>query len=315
MSEIETVVAQTEVVDELERFLCSAYPSKTGIKLTQKRQSLKLDRTILINSQSHSILELCVQHSLSIYVNHRLEQDPSLVSSRQWHRPLLSHALFPADEIGTFFPSLDPTTMVRVLLEHGADPNAVDGDSTTWRKFVDNMVDNFSMSKLELMDLLLSKGADPSAGGVLFETLTIVSTSPAKVYQMSMCDKLFDAGANPNSKFDDTTIWKRYLSHIIYIKSDLRNRNILHNEFKQMKRLLLSGADPNATVNGKTLDLIIEETFGAYHTTELLDLVRQMRLRTDGGLLSRIWKITWRRPTQATSCENDRAASIDLYDA
>jgi hypothetical protein len=315
MSEIETVVAQTEVVDELERFLCSTYPSKTGIKLTQKRQSLKLHRMVLINSKSHSILELCVQHGLSIYVNHRLEQDPSLVSSRQWHQPLLSHALFSADEFGTLVLSIDPTTMVRVLLEHGADPNAVDGDSTTWRKFINNMIDNFSKSKLELMDLLLSKGADPSAGSVLLETLTIVSTSPAKVYQMSMCDKLFDAGANPNSKYDDSTIWKRYLSHIIYGKSGLPNRNILHNEFKQMKRLLLSGADPNATANSKTLDLIIEETFGAYHTTELLDLVRQMRPRTDGGLLSRIWKITWRRPTQATSCENDRAASIDLYDA
>jgi hypothetical protein len=89
----------------------------------------------------------------------------------------------------------------------------------------------------------------------------------------------------------------------------------LYNEFKLMKRLLLSGADPRATANGKTLDLILEETFGTYHTAELLDLVRQMRLRTDGGLLSRIWKITWRRPTQPTSIENDRAASIDLYDA
>ncbi|KAH8775890.1 hypothetical protein BGZ57DRAFT_369000 [Hyaloscypha finlandica] len=298
ISEIETVIAQTEVLDELERFLCSAYPSKTGIKLTQKRQSLKLDRKILINSKSHSILELCVQHGLSIYVNHRLEQDPSLVSSRQWHQPLLSHAFFPADEFDTFVRSIDPTTMVRVLLEHGADPNAVDGDSTTWCKF-----------------LLLSTGADPSAGSALLDTLTIVSTSPAKVYQMSMCDKLFDAGANPNAKYDDSTVWKRYLRHLLHGKSGLRNRNILHNEFKLMKLLLLSGADPNATANGKTLDLIIEETLGAYQTTELLDLVRQMRLRTDGGLLSRIWKMTWRRPTQATSCENDRAASIDLYDA
>jgi hypothetical protein len=315
MSEIETMVAQTEVVDELERFLCSAYPSKTGIKLTQKRQSLKLDRAILINSKSHSILELCVQHGLSIYVNHRLEQDPSLVSSRQWHRPLLSHAFLHTEALGIPAPSIDPTTMVRVLLEHGADPNAVDGDSTIWRKFVNNMLNNPSKSKLELMDLLLSKGADPSVGGVLFETLTIMSTSPAKVYQMSICDKLFDAGANPNSKYDGSTIWKRYLSHIIYVKSDLQNRNILYNEFKLMKRLLLSGADPRATANGKTLDLILEETFGTYHTAELLDLVRQMRLRTDGGLLSRIWKITWRRPTQPTSIENDRAASIDLYDA
>jgi hypothetical protein len=126
-----------------------------------------------------------------------------------------------------------------------------------------------------------------------------------------MCDKLFDAGANPNAKYDDSTVWKRYLSHLLHNTSGLRNRKTLHNEFKLMKRLLLSGADPNE----KTLDLIIEETFGAYQTTELLNFVGQMRLRTDGGLLSRIWKLTWRRLTQPTSCENDRAASIDLYDA
>jgi hypothetical protein len=161
MSEIETVIAQTEVLDELERFLCSACPSKTGIKLTQKRQSLKLDRNILIHSKSHSILELCVQHGLFIYVNHRLEQDPSLVSSRQWHQPVLSHAFNPAGVSGTFVRSIDLTTMVRVLLEHGADPNAVDGDSTTWCKFINNMIYNFSKSKLELMDLLLPKALIP----------------------------------------------------------------------------------------------------------------------------------------------------------
>ena len=313
VSERETEVAQTELIDELERFLCSTHPSTTGIRLAaaglaHARQSLKLDRTILMNSESHSILELCVRHGLSIYMKHRLEQEPSLLSSRQWHQPLLSHAFFPV-RMGTKHRSIDPTAIVRVLLDHGADPNAVDGDSTTWRRFVNNMIDNPSKPKLELMDLLLSNGADPSAGSVLLETLTILSTSPAKVYQMSMFDKLLDSGANPNSTYDDSTIWKRYLRYLLYSKGGLMNRNILRDEFKQMKRLLLSGADPNATANGKKLDLIIEETFGVYHATELLDLVSQKRLHTDGGFLSRIWKVSWRRRSaQPTGCENDWAA-------
>jgi hypothetical protein len=148
-----------------------------------------------------------------------------------------------------------------------------------------------------MMSEFLSRGADPSAGSVLLETLTIVSTSPAKVYQMSMFDKLLDSGADPNTKYDDSTIWKRYLSHLLYSKSGLQNRNSLQDEFKQMKRLLLSGADPNVTANGKRLEVIIEETFGASHTTELLEIVKQMRLRTEGGLLARMWKSTWRKPT------------------
>jgi hypothetical protein len=296
MSEIETLVGQMEVIDELERFLCSTYPSTNGIILGQKRPSLKLNKGLLMNSESHSILELCIQHGLSIYVKQRLEQDSSLISSKQWHCPLLSHALFPR-VMAAKYRRVDPTTMVQVLLEGGADSNAVDEDSTTWRRFIHDMIETPSKSKSEMMSEFLSRGADPSAGSVLLETLTIVSTSPAKVYQMSMFDKLLDSGADPNTKYDDSTIWKRYLSHLLYSKSGLQNRNSLQDEFKQMKRLLLSGADPNVTANGKRLEVIIEETFGASHTTELLEIVKQMRLRTEGGLLARMWKSTWRKPT------------------
>lgn len=300
MSEIETLVGQMEVIDELERFLRSTYPSTNGIVLGQKRSSLKLDKGLLMNSQSHSILELCIQHGLSIYVKQRLEQDSSLVSSKQWHCPLLSHALFPC-KMATKYHGVDPATMVQVLLEEGADPNAVDGDSTTWRRFIHDMIETPTKLKSELMSEFLSRGADPSAGSVLLETLTIVSTSPAKVYQMSMFDKLLDSGADPNTKYDDSTIWKRYLSHLLYGKSGLRNISSMQNEFKQMKRLLLAGADPNGTSNGKKLEAIIKETFGASHGTELLELVSQMRLREEGGFLVRMWKSTWRKPISSSA--------------
>jgi hypothetical protein len=112
---------------------------------------------------------------------------------------------------------------------------------------------------------------------------------------MSMFDKLLDSGADPNTKYDDSTIWKRYLSHLLYGKSGLRNISSMQNEFKQMKRLLLAGADPNGTSNGKKLEAIIKETFGASHGTELLELVSQMRLREEGGFLVRMWKSTWRK--------------------
>jgi hypothetical protein len=297
MCEVATEEAQTAVIDELERYLCSTNPSTKN----QKRQSLKLDKRILANSESHSVFELCVQHGLSIYVKHRLELDPSLVSSQQWHRPLLSHAFFPVK----LHRSIDPTTMVRLLVEHGAYPNATDGDSTTWRKFVHDMVERPYKSKLELMGLLLANGADPSAGSVLLETLTIVSTSPARVYQMPMFEKLVEYKANPNAKYNDSTVWKRYLIHLMQGKSGLRNRTGLENEFRQVKQLLLSGADPKAIASDHNVDEIIQATFGARHANELLDLVNQMRLRSDGGFLGRVWKVAWRRPAQSTSSEID----------
>ena len=304
MSESETAVAQTEVIDELERVLCSAHPSRSGIKLNPMRQSLKLDRRLLLNSGSNSVLELCIQHCLSIYVKRRLELDDSLVSSRQWRRPLLSHAFFPADRTVRHH-RIDPTTMIRLLLEHGVDPNAIDRDSTTWRKFVTDMIASPSKSKLELMDLLLFKGADAGAGSVLLETLTIFSDSPAKAYQIYMFDKLLEAGADPNAQYGDSTIWKRYLRYLWGCKGGLWTKNLWRNEFKQVKQLLLSGADPNATAEGVMVDQIIEATFGTHYATELLDIIRQARLRTDGGFLSRVWKVPWRRSVQPTNAEID----------
>lgn len=298
LSELESAVTQTEVIDELERSLCLTHSRTCGFKLGQKRRSLKLNRELMRYSDSCSILELCVQHGLSIYVKHRLELDASLVSSQEWHQHLLSHALLPTNPAIRYHRS-NPTTMTRLLLEHGADPNARDSGSTIWCRFVRDMIKSPSKSKLEVMYLLLSKGADPSEGNVLFETLTISPKSSAKSYQVHMLDKLLECGANPNAKFDKSTVWKRYLKYLLHSKSNVEKTNSLQTGFEQVKKLLLSGADPNTTSCDKTVDQIIEATFGTTHATELLDTVRQMRLRAEGGIFSRVWK-TWGRSMQLT---------------
>jgi hypothetical protein len=288
VSETETATAQIDVIDELERYLCSKHPWRSGIGLKQKQQSLKLVAGFL--KESHTILELTVQHRLAKYLSHRLDRDPSLVSSKQWHRPLLSHAFFPSKS-ATRWRTVYPTSIVNVLLEYGADPNAADGNTTTWREFILAMIETPSKSKMETMNLLLANGADPCGGGSgLLEILTIVSTSPAKSYQMAMFDKLMDAGANPNSKFDDSTVWKRFLTHLIHGKSGLQNRNILKDEFKHVKRLLLAGADYSVVVEDQSVDAILQATFKPSHTIELMETISKRRAESSGGFLSRVWR-------------------------
>jgi hypothetical protein len=97
MLETETGAAQADVIDELERFLCSTHPVTIGIQFDEKHQSLKVDRRLFPNGESNSVLELCVQHGLHIYMKMRLERDTSLVSSGSWPRSLLSHAFCPVE--------------------------------------------------------------------------------------------------------------------------------------------------------------------------------------------------------------------------
>ena len=209
----------------LKDFSVRLYPATTGIKFNEKHRSLKVDRRLFPSAESHSVLELCVQHGLHIYLKMRLERDASLLSSRSWSRSLLSHAFWRVEgarKHGKF----DPTAMVRLLLDYGADPNATDDKSadeksTPWRMFILNTDITPSKSRLELMDMLLSKGANPRDPEALFYTLT---HERDKALRVAMTSKLLHRGADPNSKgdTDKLTIWERYLQFLEQNKGDLQ---------------------------------------------------------------------------------------------
>lgn len=218
--ETETGAAQADVIDEVERFLCSTHLATAGIKFNEKHQSLKVDRRLFPSSESISVLELCVQYGLHIYVKIRLERDASLVSSGQWPRSLLSHAFCPV-EGARKHGKIDPTAMVRLLLDYGADPNVADGKSTHWLL---NRGDIQSTSKLELVDLLLSKGANP-----LLEFLTKETDRALAVLIVA---KLLHLGADPNSKggHGGKTVRAEYLKYLEHNRGGLQLDKTLATE-------------------------------------------------------------------------------------
>lgn len=312
MLETETGAAQPDVIDELERFLCSTHPATTGIKFNEMHQSLKVHRRLFPSSESSSVVELCVQHGLHIYIKIRLKRDASLVSSGQWHPSLLSHAFYPV-EGAKKHGKIDSTVMVRLLLDYRADPNAADGNSTPWRIFILTRGDIQSSSKLELVDLLLSNGADPRDPDVLLKILTKETDRALAVLTVA---KLLHLRADPNSKggHHGRTVWEEYLQ---YLENTRRvnlqlDNNGLQTEFQQVKQLLSSGADIKVTVC-VTFHDFIEYTIwplrvcGRSPGTEIADLVIQRRRREEAerGFLSRACRTTWRIYAQTTTSGAD----------
>jgi hypothetical protein len=55
----------------------------------------------------------------------------------------------------------------------------------------------------------------------------------------------------------------------------------------------LGGADPDVIVSGRKVDDIIQQLFEGFVLAELLDLLKQMRLRKEGRVLTRIWHAAW----------------------
>ena len=305
MLETETGAAQAEVIDELERFLCSTHPATTDVKFNEKHRSLKVDRRLFPSVESNSVLQLCVQHGLHIYLKMRLERDISLVSSGSWSRSLLSHAF------STLGEARDPTAMVRLLLDYGADPNATDEKTTPWRMYIKKSYVIPSKSKLELMDMLLSKGANPRDPEVLLYALI---DEEDQAFRVAMIAELLHRGADPNSKTkkgdnNKLTIWERYLQVLEQNKRDLKlDRTGQQNEFEQCKQLLSYGADFNVKTYGKDIPELMDYVFGSLRacgrspSTEITDLVIQRRRREEAerGLLTRAWRATWRMYAQIT---------------
>ncbi|KAN0113338.1 hypothetical protein V8E51_006289 [Hyaloscypha variabilis] len=289
-------VAQAEVIDELERCLGDMRGAITEMRVTDSGQRLEALDTMRLPpmaSESHSIFELCVQHGVYIYVEQRLRHDSSIISSRKCHRPILSNALFPVEMLSKYHP-IDPTSMVQLLLEHGADPNTADGvdvHSTTWSNFIRNMVESPTNLKRQLMDMLLNSGAYSTSAFIITLGAPMPENSHAKANRIWMLDKLLEKGIDPNSKYRDSTVWQEYLT--VSLARERHEAGFQQTRFKQVELLLLGGADPDVIASGRKVDEIIQEIFDGFFLAELLDLLKQMRLRKEGGLLTRIWHAAW----------------------
>jgi len=115
------------LISEFERILTPKIPDRHGGEgsraslRTKANPHSKSVKRVKIEDEGASFLELAVQYGLTAYIKKQIERDHSTLNL-PWHRPLLSHALAPSAKC-TQDRIADPSAMVSLLLEHGADPN------------------------------------------------------------------------------------------------------------------------------------------------------------------------------------------------
>ncbi|RDL31835.1 uncharacterized protein BP5553_09237 [Venustampulla echinocandica] len=118
-------------------------------------------------------LSLVGLYSMDLFVAGRLEQDKQLLASKAGSQLLYSAT------IGAGFPPDDSqpasSKLVRLLLDHGADPNATVQEYTMWEQYLRYLYEGYGPEKdcepgqmlnivvIEVMRLLVAAGANPEA--------------------------------------------------------------------------------------------------------------------------------------------------------
>ena len=133
--------AQTLFVNELDRVCCLLRQEWASFYCVALTEELQLD-------WHTDVLCLAVSYGLTLYVSRAIEKEGQKLLQRAG-RPLLFYAF----EI----PTQDPSKMVQILLENGADPNQNFGPSTPWSYALLNLRAPISESTI----LMLSYGANP----------------------------------------------------------------------------------------------------------------------------------------------------------
>ena len=291
------------IIENLENFL--------SLKFSDGHERTMLDRRLLRDTAARSLFELCVQRGLSSYVDLRLDQRPAMLKG-PWHRPLLVHALFPAQKK---YPLKDLTSMIGVLIKHGAPPNEKFGKSSVWGTFVASInapdssdsvtpieARSLIRSKLPLIELLLDGGADPNTHQ-FFSKVATGWGSLSGWARIRLEEKCLARGANPNIAYGSSTVWKTFLSDIydhkerIKLYKSVQSTAEHHDRFQEAKLFLSHGADPDIWIrkegvrrtrvktkiieypNDQRADEAIKAIFDPAEADELLRLWKKNRMR------------------------------------
>jgi hypothetical protein len=147
------------LLDELDR-VNTIRTNSSHINWTNKR------RDILPEHNNCTFLALTIDAGLRIYVKEKLESNKMLITEKRG-RPLLDYVCMPSPNLQDKW-SLDPE-MVRLLLEHGSDPNQQSRDEiSVWELFVSSCYNikspSLSLRKrwYESIGFMIDHGADPN---------------------------------------------------------------------------------------------------------------------------------------------------------
>lgn len=182
---------QFALLDELDR-VNSLYAADEHHHWTNPR-GMPTDGVIeiFIEGGQSSFLGLAVQVHLRLYVEDKLDRDPSLLATNLG-RPLLDYALRPKGFTPVFIPSEHyvrreylpvDTDMVAMLLDQGADPNQkvrIYNGQTTWGMFLCSCYENAQGASPAIKNawygaakLLIERKADPNLRLVTADHATV----------------------------------------------------------------------------------------------------------------------------------------------
>jgi hypothetical protein len=227
-----------DLIDWLESVLASKYPPLLtdahdgttiggDLLLTttlEARFALKQRRepcTSAVNQRESesSLFERCVEYGITDFVQQKLDERPGILQF-DWSKPLLTHALCPSPSMR--YPPPDLTSMIKLLLERGANPRNDGGRA--WRQFAVNV--------------LLDRHSSPYSGP---------SISPQKAQDSDLIQLLLDHNADPNLLVDDNqsrthqTLFGIMVG-ITYSPTDL---HLWQKRLGWIESSLRHGADPN----------------------------------------------------------------------
>jgi NACHT domain len=238
-----------------------------------------------------SFLELTTREGFVLYVKHRIEAKPSVVTEY----PLLIAAL----DVCLTNEHLHQTSMVEMLLKHGANPNQQHQGTTVWNKFMDWYPHDQQRTKREfwrqLFLILIIHGMDICLESTLLFPVVdqYQRWSNGDLSEVSKTlEMLFAHGIDPNQNHQGSTAWQQFLMRA------LDSALLLHKDYSSfflgvMKSFLRYGADTQCRISCKSTGYIFEDE-NARTVSEVI-----------GGILLRIRGVTsiWDRRQEASETE------------
>ncbi|RDW63383.1 hypothetical protein BP6252_10928 [Coleophoma cylindrospora] len=265
-AELESGQAQTELLDDLD-YTLRVLSAATSCEVPWYQRCYST-HGIVENGDLDSgfpscktFLEFAIQKGLCLYAKDKLRPNRRLLEVKQ---PLLHCALRLCPDYAFNEPDMADT--VRLLLDHGHDPNQTVGQATVWEFFVHTyaleMADESSTCRSvraiqhrhRLIEILLSRGADPNVGqndtpawGQLLVTVARAELPGSSLQILCKTITVFlSYGADPMLLLRDyevTSIWAAFLNVFL---SEEEILEVFRLEFfsKMCCALLSYGADP-----------------------------------------------------------------------
>jgi len=279
--EAETQTTDMEMLDELDRV-------KTMLLTSEPQGSYRHTR-----KPTSWVMTTALKYGMTVYLSQKLKYDSILsYPTDGLCTPLLLIALDSADTDD----SERNLAMVRLLLEHGADPNAKCEGSTVWGAFMQRVCESWEIQANgslrrhihQLIMLLLQHGAianqvvtNKSVFGLyLFTVCKDQGSDILNRARMEIIQAILGAGADPNGIYEQDTIWSSFVKML----SKLNHRGTGF-EFTLALSMLDHGANKKLQVNhqldmDRSLSEIFEAAFPGWHASryfEQYDTTNDMR--------------------------------------